>query len=215
MRLAALPSRDPVARARLTEVHQRTRPVVPAWARTLPVPGPLGRLLPEVVRGSVVVVEGGVGTGATSAALSLCAAATSVGEWAAVVDLDGTLGGEAVAAAGVALERFAVARRVPPDRWAAAVAVLLDGVSVAVAEVPRHVRPGDAHRLAARARERGVVLVPLAAPRSPWPASATQRVHVEGGPWSGLGGGGGLLAARPPRVRLVTGTREQAGVLAG
>ena len=214
MALAAVPSLEPAARDRLAEVHGRTRPLVLARDRTLAVPGPLGRLLPTLVRGSVVVVEGAWGTGATSAALSLCAAATTAGEWAAVVDLDGTLGGEAVAAAGVALERFAVARRVPPDRWAAAVAVLLDGVSVVVAEVPRHVRPGDAHRLAARARERGVVLVPLATSRSRWPASATLRVYVEGGPWPGLGVGGGRLETRPPRVRLVTGTRERIGVLA-
>jgi hypothetical protein len=172
-------------------------------------------MLPELVRGSVVVVDGEVGTGATSAALSLCAAATDVGEWAAVLDLEGTLGGEAGAATGVALERFAVARRVPPDRWATAVAVLLDGMSVVVAEVPRHARAGDAHRLVGRARERQTVLVPLAGPRNPWPATATTRVHVEGGPWPGLDVGHGLLAARPPRVRVVAGTRERAGVLAG
>jgi hypothetical protein len=186
-----------------------------ARARTLGVPGLLRPLLPELVRGSVVVVEGAAGTGATSAALSLCAAATAVGEWAAVLDLEGTLGGEAGAATGVALERFAVARRVPPDRWATAVAVLLDGMSVVVAEVPRHARAGDAHRLVARARERQTVLVPLAGPENPWPATATTRVHVEGGPWPGLDAGHGLLAARTPRARVVAGTRERAGVLAG
>src|SRR5260370_2800182 len=152
MAIAAVPSRDPAARARLVEAHDRTRPLVLARARTLAVPGPLRPLLPELVRGSVVVVEGASGAGATSAALSLCAAATTAGEWAAVLDLEGTLGGGARAAAGVALERFAVARRVPPDRWATAAAVLLDGVSVVVAEVPRHARAGDAHRLVARAR---------------------------------------------------------------
>ncbi len=213
MALATLPSRDPEARARLVEAHDRTRPLVLARARTLTVPGPLQPLLPELVRGSVVVVEGAPGTGATSAALSLCAAATTVGEWAAVLDLEGTLGGEAGAAAGVALERFAVARRVPPDRWATAVAVLLDGMSVVVAEVPRHARAGDAHRLVARARERQTVLVPLAGPRRPWPATATTRVHVEGGPWPGLDAHG-FLAARTPRVRVVDGTRERVGVLA-
>ena len=215
MALATLPSRDPAARARLVEVHDRTRPLVLARARTLTVPGPLRPVLPELVRGSVVVVEGATGAGATSAALSLCAAATAAGEWAAAIDLEGTLGGEAGAAAGVAPERFAVARRVPPDRWATAVAVLLDGMSVVVAEVPRHARAGDAHRLVARARERGTVLVPLAGPRNPWPATATTRVHVEGGPWPGLEAGSGLLADRTPTVRIVAGTRERVGVLAG
>ncbi len=215
MALAALPSRDPAARAHLAEVHGRVRPTVLARERTLPVPGPLREHVPALVRGSVVVVDGAPGAGATSVALALCAAATAAGEWAALVDLEGTLGGEAGAAAGVALERFAVARRVPPDRWATAVAVLLDGVSVVVAEVPRRVRPADAHRLVARARERGTVLLPLTGPRNRWPASAAQRVHVEGGAWPGLTTGGGLLATRSPTVRVVAGAREQVGVLAG
>ena len=217
MVLAALPARDPDARARLAEVAGRARPVVLARDRALAVPGPLGELLPDgLVRGSVAVVDGEPGTGATSVALSLCAAATGVGEWAAAVDLAGTLGGEAAAAAGVALDRFAVVRRVPPTRWATTVDILLDGVSLVVAEVPRHARPGDARRLEARARERGVVLVVLTGPQAPWPAGAASRLRVEGGPWPGLGAGHGLLAPRAPQVRVGDrGARERLGVRAG
>ena len=69
----------------------------------------------------------------------LAAAVTAVGEWAAAVDLDGTLGALAAREAGVALDRFAVVRRVPPARWATVVAALLDGVSLVIAEVPRGV----------------------------------------------------------------------------
>jgi hypothetical protein len=134
--------------------------------------------------------------------LSLCAAATAAGEWAGAVDLHGTLGGEAAAELGVTLERFVVARRVPPDRWATTVAVLLDGMSVVVAEVPRHARPSDARRLVARARERGVVLVPVVWPPATWPATATRRLHADGDSWSGLSVGAGLLASRPPTVRI-------------
>lgn len=155
------------------------------------------------MRGTVLVVEGDAGSGATSVGLSLCAAATAVGEWAAAVDLHGTLGGEAAAELGVTLERFVVARRVPPDRWATTVAVLLDGMSVVVADVPRHARAGDARRLVARARERGVVLVAVVWPPAQWPATATQRWRVDGDSWSGLGVGSGLLASRPPAVRIV------------
>ena len=200
---AALPARDRDARARLAGVGGRVRPMVLARDRTLVVPGPLGEVLPGgLVRGTVLVVEGDVGAGATSVGLSLGAAATAVGEWAAAVDLHGTFGGEAAAELGVTLERFVVARRVPPDRWATTVAVLLDGVSVVLAEVPRHARAGDARRLVARARERGVVLVPVVWPPAQWPATATRRLHVDGGGWTGLGVGSGLLTSRSPAVRI-------------
>ena len=191
--------------------------MVLAHDRMLDIPGPLGQLLPEgLVRGSVTVVEGATGAGATSVALTLCAAVTAVGEWAAAVDLAGTLGGEAAAEAGVTLERFAVARRVPPDRWATVTSVLLDGMSLVVVEVPPRARPAEARRLVARARERGVVLVPLVGSPSAWPAEARQRVRVEGGSWPGLGVGHGLLAPRAPKIRVVShGTRERVGVLAG
>src|SRR5450759_5804917 len=109
---AALPARDLDARARLAGIAGQVRPTVLARDRTLVIPGPLGDVLPDgLVRGSVLVVEGDVGAGATSAALSLCAAATALGEWAVAVDLHGTLGGEAVAELGVAPERFVVVRR--------------------------------------------------------------------------------------------------------
>jgi hypothetical protein len=77
------------------ELAARVRPVVLAGERRLAVPGPLGDLLPGggLQRGSVVRVEGTAGSGATSLVLSLLAAATVAGEWAAVVDGEGVLGG--------------------------------------------------------------------------------------------------------------------------
>ncbi len=213
---AALPARDREARARLAGIGGRVRPTVLARDRTLVVPGPLGEVLPEgLMRGSVLVVDGDVGAGVTSAAVSLCAAATAVGEWAGAVDLDGTWGGEAFAELGVDPERFVVVRRVPPDRWATTVSVLLDGMSVVVADVPRHVRAGDARRLVARARERGVVLVPVLCPPAQWPATASHRLHADAHGWPGLELGSGLLRARPPVVRIRdAGTTRERGVLA-
>jgi RecA/RadA recombinase len=128
-----------------------------ARERALAVPGPLGELLPggAVQRGTVVAVDGDPGAGATSVAFQLAAAATAAGEWAAAVELDASLGGLAAGEAGVVLDRFAVVRRVPPARWEAVVAALLDGISVVLTEVPAFVRIGDARRLQARARERG------------------------------------------------------------
>src|SRR5947209_1636703 len=91
----ALPRRDDEARAHLEAVGCRSSPLVLARDRVIPVPGALGALLPGAAlsRGATVTVDGVPGAGATSLALELAAAATATGEWAAAVDLDGTLGG--------------------------------------------------------------------------------------------------------------------------
>jgi len=190
-----------VAREHLDKVARGARPVVLAGERVLPLTGALGELLPGsgLRRGSVVTVDGMLGAGVTSLAFQLAAAATSIGEWAAAVDLDGTLGGWAAAEQGVALERFAVVRRVPPARWTTVVAALLDGVSLVLAESSvASVRVGDARRLLARARERDAVLVIA----GPWPAEAALRLHVDGSVWHGLEPGSGLLAHRALDVRV-------------
>jgi hypothetical protein len=207
----SLPSRDAESVAVLSGVGTRVRPVVLARDRVLPVPGTLGELLPGAAlrRGEVVAVQGELGAGATSIALAFAAAATAAGEWAAAVGVElsgprapGDLGAAAALEAGVALERLAVVRRVPPARWATAVAALLDGVSLVLAEVPRYARAGDARRLVARARERAAVLVPLCGPGVAWPADAALRLRADGGPWPGLEPGEGLLAERAVRVHV-------------
>ena len=198
--LAALPRRDERSREHLDNTARLTRPVVLAGERVLAVPGPLGALLPggAVQRGTVVAVDGDPGAGATSVALELAAAATAAGEWAAAIELDASLGGLAAGEAGVELERFAVVRRVPPARWAAVVAALLDGFSVVLAEVPAYARVGDTRRLLARARERGGVLVAM----GPWPAEAALRLRAEGSVWRGLSAGAGVLVERDQRVHV-------------
>ncbi|MGQ0823629.1 MAG: hypothetical protein ACT4OX_01130 [Actinomycetota bacterium] len=159
----------------------RVRPLVTAEAKVLTVPGPLAAVLPRggVIRGTTVAVDGALGAGATSVALTLAAAATATGEWTAFVDPHGTFGARAAATAGVELERCAIVRRVPPDRWPAVVAALLDGMALVVGAVPARLRPGDARRLVARARERACVLVAL----GPWPVEAAVRVRVEVSVW--------------------------------
>jgi hypothetical protein len=198
--LVALPRRDERSREHLDNTARHARPVVLAGERVLAVPGPLGVLLPggAVQRGTVVAVDGDPGAGATSVALQLAAAATAIGEWAAAIELDASLGGLAAGEAGVELERFAVVRRVPPTRWAAVVAALLDGVSVVLAEVPAYARVGDARRLLARARERGAVLVAM----GPWPAEAALRLRAGGSVWRGLDAGAGAVAERDQRVHV-------------
>ena len=196
----ALPRRDDEARARLRAVAAQARPFVAAGERLIPVTGRIGELLPAngLQRGSTITVDGSPGSGATTVALTLAAAATAAGEWAAVIDPGGTLGGRAAGAAGVELERLAVVRRVASDRWAAVVAALLDGITVVVAAVPPHLRLGDARRLVARARERKSVLVAFGA----WPVEAALRVNTGRCTWSGLGAGTGLLDTRDLHIEV-------------
>lgn len=197
---AVLPTRDERARARLRATAARVAPTVAARDRLLTVPGPLGAILPAggLRRGSTVALEGPPGAGSTTVAFALVAAATSAGEWAAVVDPDGTWGARASADAGVALERCAVVRGVAPDRWATVVAALLDGITLVVATVPPALRAGDARRLTARARERAAVLVAFGR----WPGEATLRLQARGGAWHGLALGDGLLEERALQVQV-------------
>jgi hypothetical protein len=196
----ALPRRDDAARAHLHAVAARAQPLVHAGDRRLLVDGPLGLKLPGrgLQRGSTVALDGRPGTGSTTVAFQLAAAATSAGEWAAVVDPEGTLGAQAAIEAGVELERCAVVRRLPRDRWAAAVAALLDGVALVAAAVPPYLRAGDARRLVARARERAAVLVAI----GPWPAEAALRLETGPSAWCGLETGTGLLTERDMEVRV-------------
>ncbi|HEY7105023.1 MAG TPA: hypothetical protein VH986_01335 [Acidimicrobiia bacterium] len=205
MALAALPRtprRDAAAREHLAGVGSRTQPLVLARDRAIPLAGQLTDLVPggSLVRGAVIGVEG---PGGTSVGFGLAGAVTALGEWAAAVELDGTLGALAAREAGVSLERFAVARRVPPARWATVVAALLDGVSLVLAELPRGVRAGDARRLAARAREREALLVVSAADavEGRWGAGTSLTFRAEGSEWIGLDDAG-YLTGRALQVRV-------------
>jgi hypothetical protein len=179
-----VPRRDEEARARLHEVARGAAPVTLARDRAVPLVGGLEDLVPggTVARGSVLRVTGRPGAGATTIGFELAAAVTTLGEWVAAVDVDATLGPLAAADVGVALERFAVVRRVPPARWATVVAALLDGLSLVLAEVPRGVGLGDARRLEARARERESVLV-VVETRAVWPGGAVCTLHAAASAW--------------------------------
>ena len=201
---SSVPRRDAAARAHLAAVGATRAPMVLARDRALTVHGPLADAVPSVQRGTVIAASGESGSGLTSVVLGIAAAATGAGEWAAMVDDAGTLGGLAAAEAGVDLARFAVVRSVPRDRWATVVAALLEGVSVVLAEIPRSVRMGDARRLAARARERSSVLVAFAPDERAWPVEAALRLRTQGGAWSGIGEGDGVLAGRAPVVEVTT-----------
>ena len=210
----------PVDTDALRRVGERARPVSLAGEQLLAVAPSLAPLFPEggLRRGSTVTVEGG--PGATTLALALGAGATAGGSWVAGVNLP-SLGLAATAELGVALERVVVVSRVAPALWATVVAALLDAVELVWAGLPPRVAPGDARRLATRARERGSVLVPLApwipaAGRAPvsagWPLAADVRLRTAASwGWIGpTGGGTGRLEAR--RVDVVA-TGRGASVL--
>jgi len=165
-----------------------TRPVSLARERTLPVLPALATLLPEggLRRGSTVAVSG-----ATSLALALLAGPSQAGSWCAAVGIP-SLGLVAAAEVGVALARFPLVAR-PGDEWPAVVAAPIDAVDVVLVHLPRHDRSSDARRLAAKARDRGAVLVTTGGSRA---VTADVRLSVASCRWEGLGHGHGRLRAR-------------------
>ena len=173
----------PARQARVERAGERPLPVLTALEPLLP-PGGLRR-------GSAVAVRG-----SASLLLALLAGPSREGAWCAVVGLPG-LGLVAAAEIGVALERLALVPDPGPD-WAAVAGALLDAMDVVVVAPRGRVLDGDVRRLAARARQRGAVLVPYGAVR--WPG-AERRLSAVGGSWEGLGAGSGHLRARRVVVR--------------
>jgi hypothetical protein len=176
------------------------RPVEPVEVdgRTLPVAAPLAGLLPAggLRRGSTVAVPGGPGS--TSLLLALLAEASAGGAWAGIVGRP-ELGVVAAAEAGIRLERLALVPH-PGRDLLAVTSALLDGLDVvAVAGAERAgVRAADRQRLAARARQRGSVLLAIGA----WPG-ADVELSCADVQWQGIGAaGGGRLCARRARIRL-------------
>jgi hypothetical protein len=175
----------------LREIAARGRASRRDGERLLPVVAPIAALLPEpgLRRGTTVAVEG-----STSLLLTLLAAPSRADCWCAVVGL-ASLGVVAAAEAGVALERLVLVPD-PGPRWPVATAALLDVVDVVAVRPPT---PAGAagRRLAARARERGALLVPV----GPWDG-ADLRLSVETMRWEGLGRGHGRLRTRRALLRV-------------
>jgi hypothetical protein len=117
-----------------------------------------------------------------------------------------SIGLVAAAELGVDLSRLALIPA-PGDQWAAVVAALIDGFDLVLLHPPHRVGGGDARRLAARARERGAVLVLVDPPG--WPEAPDIRLSVTASSWEGLGEGHGSLRAR--RMEVVAGGRRAAG----
>lgn len=173
---------------RVDQAVERSLPVVPALRPLLP-----GGCLR---RGNTVAINGRTsipGAGATSLLFAVLAEASAAGSWCAVVGLP-RLGLVAAAEAGVAIERLALLPHPGPD-WVDAVGALLDGLDIVAVGVPGGVAPRLAARIAARARQRGAVLVVMGA----WPG-ADVTLQITAATWHGLGAGVGRLRRREVEV---------------
>ena len=167
----------------------RPAALITAERPPMAVPPALAPLLPEGLRrGGTTAV-----TGSTSLVLALLAHACAHGAWVAVVGRP-DLGVLAASQAGLDLERLAMVPSPGADA-PAVVAALLDGLDVVVVGPGARLTDADRRRLAARARDRGAVLMPTYA----WPGAGTTLV-VEGGRWTGVGTGDGWLRAHRLRV---------------
>ena len=182
----------------LAEAARRARTGAPAGERALPVSPVLADLLPDGLRrGSTVGV---VGPGGRSLAFSLIATATATGSWAAVVG-DPDFGLAAAAEAGVALAHLAVVDLSGPTasrQWGAVVAALVGGLDLVLVAPRRQVRATDARRLAARARERGSVLIRIG--DASWPDRPDLELALTGATWEGPEDGYGRLRCRRAEV---------------
>ncbi|WP_203231481.1 hypothetical protein [Cellulosimicrobium composti] len=174
--------------------------------RVWPVHDALAPLLPlgGLQRGTVLAVRG-----STSLLLALVARPSRAGAWTAAVGFP-AVGLLAAADAGADLDRVVLVPRPGPDA-ALAIAALVDGLDVVVVGPDAALTDTDRRRLAARARERGALLVAATA----WPG-AHVALTVTGGAWSGADHGAGWLrrrtlvveragrggAARPVRVEV-------------
>ncbi|MEV4411396.1 hypothetical protein [Catellatospora sp. NPDC049609] len=169
-----------------------SHPVAPAatldqsrTAPALPVHDALSGLLPwqgGLRRGSVVSV-----VGSTLLALALLGAASEQGSWCAAVGMP-DLGLIAAAEAGLDVSRFALVPH-PGSQWVDVVGALLDGFDAVMIRPPARPTVRLASALAARARQRGAVLLPMSAD---WPGGDL-TLSVTARQWHGLDKGHGRL----------------------
>jgi hypothetical protein len=177
--------------------HVRARPEPGEDGRLLPVTGALAGLLPGggLRRGSTVSVAAGPAAG--SLLFGLLAEASAAGAWAGVVGRP-DLGVVAAVEAGVRPERLALVPD-PGTYLVAVTAALLDGLDVVVVAGAERagVRAADRQRLAARARQRGAVLLAMGS----WPGADVQ-LRCAGVRWEGPEAGAGRLRSRRVEVRV-------------
>ncbi|HET6795442.1 MAG TPA: hypothetical protein VFH45_13415 [Acidimicrobiales bacterium] len=191
----------------VAELKARARPAVLAGERTLPVLPGLEPLLPGGLRrGTVVAVgsEAAVSGASFALALALAAGPSGAGSWVAALGLE-DLGAGAAEAVGVDLARLALVPD-PGPRRAEVAALLIDAVDLVLLRPGSPMRAQEGRRLAARARQRGAVLVVVG---RPWPEGCDLALTATVERWEGLGEGHGYLTRR--LVEVSAGGRRSAG----
>ena len=168
--------------------------IAPDASRLLPAITELHQLLPwpgGLRRGATLAA-----VGSTSMVLALLAGAMSDGAWGAVVGMP-ELG---LLAAGqdyrINLAQLALVPEPGPD-WSVVVSALIDGVDIIVVNVPAPVPAGTVRALAARARQKGAVLIPT----TPW-AGSDLIIEATDRTWTGLGKGRGRLRQQQLTIRV-------------
>ncbi|WP_052390989.1 hypothetical protein [Streptomyces sp. NRRL B-24484] len=184
---------EPRPRPGLAELLEHTSPKARAdreATQTLPVLEELAALLPYrgLQRGTATVVAD------TALLLALTAGPllANPSSFAAAVALP-DLGLAAAAGHGIDLHRLLLADT-PGEQWPEVLSALLPAADVVLLG-PVAPTPAVAHRIGARLRQRGAVLLTT----GPWPGASLQ-LQVQAGRWSGLGDGHGQLISRQVRV---------------
>jgi hypothetical protein len=152
-------------------------------------------VIPVLVPGQVVGLEGSAGLGMTRLGLSLLAAPSRVGMVVAL-DVRGWLSPPAAMEAGVVPGRLVIVRCSDRRLWPQVTAASLEGVAGVYAEVPPGVSEAQLRRLAALNRARKAALI-LHAIRESLPAGITHwQVRARGVDWEGPDRGHGRLLGR-------------------
>jgi hypothetical protein len=189
------------ARAALGEVQARIGAAREGGERApLPLAASVAELLPGGLRrGTVLSVSG-----STSLVLALAGEASREGSWVAIVGMP-HVGLVAAARRGVDLARLALVPH-PGAQAATAAAACIDGMDLVILGPRLALSDADRRRLAARARERGSVLLSAGVAGVAWPGARIEMA-VEFAQWSGLGAGDGRLRDR----EVVVAVRERGG----
>ncbi len=206
--LAALPMADRLAhlREQMNAISARAgapeRTSVPGHD-VLPVPGPLGELLPDhgLARGTMVTCPRG------AVLCGFLAAATAAGQHAAILtDPTGPqIGLLAASEMGADLQRLFLVRT-PADRAAEIVGVLADGIDLIVLDLPHaRIAPTALEKLRGRLRAKGAILV---ATRTDWARHAHLDLQVRRRPDYGLGRGRGRVRQLDLDIDVLVGGRR-------
>ncbi len=208
---AALPSRSPgllPTELAATNTIMPTRSLTLAAERTLPVASALGGLLPTgLPRGVTVTITG---SAARSFTWALASEASQAGAWCAVIGLTG-LGWQALTELGVAPHRVVTITADDAAQQASAIAAAVDGFDLIIVGNQTRLRTDTQRRLAARARERGTVLIGVhesshndqqASNVGVFGPISDLRATTKPEPWTGLGVGSGRLASRAVHVNM-------------